>query len=460
VATLKLQDVRRLHDRPLDFIRTALGVRLWEKQRDIVSSVWTRRRTAVRSCHGSGKTYTAATIAAAWLATVPYSLVLTTAPTGRQVKKLLWKELRTIKANARWNLGGRFPPAAPEWTMDEGWLAIGFSTDDPVNSQGWHSRGGTLIIMDEAPGIDADTWQALSGALTGENDRLLAIGNPVDSCGPFYEMFKKADVSKIVISAFDTPNVKLDRVVLPGLVTRQWIEDVRTDYGEDSPLWDSRVLGNFPTQSDRTLVPLAWVEAAQQRWHAMPEEGEKHLGVDVARKGKDSSVIAPRTGNKIGTLRKYTKRDTMELCGWVIEALKETEATLAKIDCDGIGAGVFDRLKEQDYPVVEVHTGIPPGDPMDAEEERTKKRSRFANKRAEILWYVRERLDPTKPDAIGLPPDDKLVGQLTSIPWRLNSKGQIRIDTKEEMAEKGMHSPDETDALALSLMPHTEFVFY
>jgi hypothetical protein len=302
---------RHYRKNPLDIVDRVLGVTPWDMQREILIALFSPsvRRVGVKSCHGAGKTITAAIAALAWLYGGKDRIVLTTAPTGRQVRKLLWREIRSI-----WNkckererpLGGEMPPNAPELVLADGWFATGFSSNDPVNVQGFHAPGGVLVIMDEANGVHPDIWEALAGVLVGVNDRLLAIANPTEPSGPFYKLWSDPDCVKFSISAEDTPNVKAGREVVPGMISRAWVEDRKRAWGEDSALYQSRVLARFPASSDDRLVPLSWLDIAKQR-HADLEDatastdtiiqatgwtGECDLGLDVARYGGDNTVIA------------------------------------------------------------------------------------------------------------------------------------------------------------------------
>lgn len=449
-----LEGILALKEQPSVFIEKILGMYLWEKQAEIAESVRDNQVTAVRSCHGAGKTAIAANVALWYLFTRPYSTVITTAPTGRQVTELLWKEIRKAYKGSSGSLGGYLLPKAPKLSVDDDWILIGFSTDDDVNFQGWHSRGGTLVIFDEAPGVDHKIWEAVKGVLVGRDDRLLAIGNPTESNGPFYNLFRDNAACCIHISADDIPNVRERRPVIPGLSTYEWVEDRRKEWGENSPLFQSRVLGNFPDSDDRTLIPLSWVDAACERWKrykangAWPVSGGQ-LGVDVARHGSDKTIIVsgiPALG--IREIFRFPRQSTMETAGSVVDTIQKTGATSVRVDSDGIGAGVFDRLIEvvddRTAEIVEMRGGMRSSDP-----------TRYLNSRAEWFWTLRERLNPEAENPLAIPDDDNLRGQLSGIRWSLSSKGQIKIESKDDMRARGMKSPDEADAVAyaLAVMP-------
>lgn len=437
------------------YIRDILGLRLWAKQEEIVRSVFgPHRKTAVRSCHAAGKTHTAAGVVLAWLFTGPYRVAVTTAPTGRQVRELLWKEIRKAykAAGKRWrrSIGGYMPPRAPELRIDEDWLAIGFASDDDVNVQGWHSPGGVLVVLDEAPGVDPGIWAALDGVLTGKWDRLLAIGNPTEPSGPFHDLFADPSSSRIAISAFDVPNVVTGETIIPGLATREWVEAMGREWGTDSPMYASRVLGEFPDNADDVLVPRSWVAAAVERWRAREANpdgwtGKANVGLDVARYGEDTTVAAEVFTGGVRRLHKRAKQDTVETVNWVAGLVSMSPAlTSIRVDADGLGAGVFDALRHRpprkDVNVVEMRGGMGSADP-----------DHFVNRRSEWLWGLRQALDPNGPAPIAIPPDDRLREQCTTIRWRLNTHGKIALESKDELRARGVGSPDELDAVAYGL---------
>ncbi|MFO7325985.1 MAG: hypothetical protein DIU62_009735, partial [Pseudomonadota bacterium] len=247
---------------PVWWVREILGDEPWEKQVEILEAVRDYKRTAVASCHAAGKSWIAARVALWFLYSHPYSIVATTAPSFRQVKRVLWQEIRRAHRRARVPLGGRL--LQTELQIDDKWYAFGFSTRDPDRFQGLH-EGHVLVIVDEAAGVSPEIWTAIEGVLTGAHTRLLAIGNPTEPSGPFYELFREPGVAKIHISAFDTPNVQAGRILIPGLVDREWVEDKKRRWGESSPMYQSRVLGRFPESGKDTLIPLSWVQAAQER---------------------------------------------------------------------------------------------------------------------------------------------------------------------------------------------------
>lgn len=470
-----------LQNRPLAFMRDALGERLWSAQKEIVRSVWANPRTLVRACHGSGKTRTAAGVVIAFLLAWPGSVVITTAPTGRQVKSLLWAELRALYHGARFPLGGDLAPSSAEWWISrpEKWFAFGFSTDDGDSFQGPHAEH-VLAVIDEASGVDSSVWTAIDAILTSEHARLLAIGNPTDPASQFAKEHKLAGAHRIQISAYDTPNFSTFGIVeadlvsgaweakiagrplpYPALITPAWAADKARRWGVSSPLFVSRVGGEFPESSSDTLIPLAHVEAAMTR--EVPDATTPNvLAVDVARYGEDRTVIVHRLGRKLRRVGSWAKRGLMETVGSVVLAVRATGATRVRIDDAGLGGGVTDRLLE--IKKLGEDDGALRGvaiEPVNVGSAATRKDR--VNLRAELWWNLRELLDPELGDAIALEPTtetgapwEEALSELASIKYENDSRGRILVESKEDMKARGLPSPDDGDAIMLALAPEPE----
>jgi hypothetical protein len=148
--------------------------------------------------------------------------------------------------------------------------------------QGQHSER-LLVIVDEAPGLDPSFWPSIEGTLASGDSRLLMLGNPTVTSGPFYDAFGRSRSAwkTFSISAFDSPNFRnvtlerllamsdaeLDKNARPFLITRRWVRERYVEWFnggvENSPLWAGRVLGQFPRDASNALFPLAALEQAR-----------------------------------------------------------------------------------------------------------------------------------------------------------------------------------------------------
>ena len=220
------------------------------------------------------------------------------------------------------------------------------------------------------------------------------------------------------------------------------------EWGEDSVLYQTRVLGNFPTQEEDSLIPLAWIEAAVAR-HATAgcapgagghPVGEVEIGVDLARYGECESVACVRRGITVVELRVWKKEDLMQSAGRVVELVRRHRPVWVKVDVVGLGAGVVDRLHELGIAGVIGVNGA----------ERPREPERFASLRAEIYFALRDRFSE---GTIAIPADDRLIAQLAALRYGYTSRGQQKVEGKDEMRERGLPSPDRADALALCFAP-------
>lgn len=430
---------------PVGWVHDRLGEYLWSKQREIAESVRDNRRTAVKSCHGAGKTRVASRIAAWWLDVHPpgEAFIVSTAPTYAQVHGILWEEIRNAAKVAQ----GRGQPlpgrvlGSDQWKLDDGTL-VGWGrkpADTDVHGfQGIHRRY-VLVIIDEGCGVPRQIFTAVEAVTTNVDCRILVLGNPDDPNTEFGDVCKPGSGwNTIQISAFDTPNFTdepFPEHLRPLMLDRDWVEDKRHRWGEDSPRYVAKILGDFPDIGIDTLFPPSLIEAAQQR--RLDPVGRRVLGVDVARYGADRSVIYLRHGPVIRLHSEHAKLPTTETTGRVIAAKRETQADEIRVDGVGVGAGVVDQLTEQGFPVLDMQAGARATEP-----------DRFVNQRAEWAWALRELLEAGDVDLDA--GDDELAAQLGALKFRYDSRGRIVVESKDEMRKRGLPSPDRADAAILT----------
>jgi phage terminase large subunit len=429
---------------PSLFAEVMLGQSLWAKQREILQSVAAHPRTAVKACHASGKTFTAAVAALWWVAHRKRGIVVTTAPTWGQVERVIWGEIHRLAHGSLYPFG---KPLKTELYLAPDRYITGLSTNDGLRFQGFH--GDVLIISDEAPGVLPGIWEAIEGIRAGGDVRVLALGNPVISSGPFYDAFasQRSGWNQITISAFDTPNCEgvtlenllqlpdqeLDRKQLPFLTLRRWVKEKFHEWGPGHQLWESRVMGNFPMQSDSALFWLTWLEQAKVR--ELKGEGEFCAGLDVGGPGEDETVLCVRRGAEIVLLKAWAQPAPR---GDVIAALRPFQNGLKSINVDtvGIGYGMGLHLRDHKLPVREVNVGV-----------AAREKEKYVNLKAQLYWEFRERAKSG--DLSGLA-DDEAISQLASIQYSHNSKGQIEIESKKDALKRGVTSPDRAEAIILA----------
>ena len=447
-ATVAESNGRAASDSPISpvaFAREILGVRLWEKQEEVLTALTENRRVAVKAGNGLGKGFCAA-VAMLWFmyAHRETAIVLSTAPTFRQVRHILWRQIHRLYRPAAETLGGRMLDT--RWELSDERYAMGLSADSADQFQGFHSPN-MFIVVDEAEGVSDEIYEAIESVMTSADPLLLLIGNPTTMEGAFRRAFheERALYRSITISALESPNVQAGRVVFPGLATAAWVEERREIWGEDNPVYRARVLGEFPEQGDDSLFNLRDIEAAVDRFPPSPgPEGDASepviLAVDVARYGSDRSVILRRRGDRVEGIQALRKMDTMQLAARVAASIREHEPVWLHIDEVGVGAGVVDRLRELGHQVRGVNVA-----------SRARQEKTYLNLRAEGYCTLAERFSSGR---ISIPADNQLIGELAAMRYGHDTQtNRLKIESKDDMRKRGLHSPDRADALMLAFLP-------
>lgn len=447
---------------PGGFCRDILGFELWDKQDEIAQALRDNPRVAVPACYSSGKTYLAAALVLWWMMTRRPALVCTTAPTGRQVKKLLWRYVRKLFRKAKVQLGGRL--LQTELILDDDWQAFGFAGSSGHSVQGIHESANVLFIEDEAAGMDPDLLEDFEGITAAKDSRHLKIGNPTVQSGPFWDACKDEKESKrwkvIPISAFDVPNVAQKREVIPGLVSYEWVQDKKARYGVKSPFWITKVLGEFWTASSELVIPIAWAKAALERWdseellawEAANDLGPIEIAVDVGIT-IDETVITKKHGRRIEVLDRFIPMKAGVLLDKIEYWALEVEAEIIRIDATGVGKTIPDLLEDRIYDGLSL---------LDEDIEidaivlgkKPKERDAFEYALDEAQWFMRQAFDPENPEAIAIR-DPQLAKELSARSWTLHPRsGRIKVDTKKDLKKKGIGSPNDADAAMLHFKHH------
>lgn len=444
----------------MGFVRHVLGIRPLRYQVRILESVRDNKSTAVASCHGAGKTMVAAMVVLWFFCTRKPAVVITTAPTGRQVKNLLWRYIRKLHAKSRRKLPGQVLSVElkTDSAEDSDWWALGFASRDSNAAQGVHSEN-VLIVYDEATGVDDEIRDSMEGALGDVNARELALGNPTGDAGFFRDAWEKSKDfwTTINISALKTPNVRARKRLVPGLVGHEWVDKIKKRFGEKHPFWICRVLGRWFNFSDERCVSRDALRQAKKRWDELSDEGDRILGADIAAEGQDSTALVLRSGRRLHTVDVYHEGDPVANARRILDTAKSVNAQKIHVDATGVGLGVYSKLLEMseqgqagDIQLVKVVWG------WSARDKST------YNRLLDEIWFaVRDAFDPANPDAIAISPDDDaLAEQLNLRRWRMDSRGKIKVETKNELRARGAGSPDVGDAAALCFYESSEVMWF
>ena len=428
----------------------------WSKQREILQSVADNRLTAVQSCHQVGKSMSAARAACWWIENHPVgeTFVVSTAPTGPQVKAILWREIG--KAHKKGNLVGH--TNTTEWYIGEEMVAFGRKPNDyePTAFQGIHARY-VLVIIDEASGIPETLWDAASTLATNPDSRILAIGNPDDASSHFAKVCEpNTPWHKIRISAFDSPNFTDEEVpdeLRHVLISPEWTDEKRLEWGEDDPRYISKILGLFPKDDEDGTIKWSWLVAAD-RDIRFKEIGEVSLGVDVGA-GSDRSVIQEKRG-PVFTARQWTSKhkDPERLTGEIVAAAIECNPDRINIDATGWGWGVVGSVRSslRDLGMKAEVNGVMVGEKAQGEIDRGDKiamaSEHYVNLKAQMWWDARDAIRKGEWDVHQL--SEQARNEMSKPRYGRDNRGRIKIEGKEELIKRIGYSPDIADAVLLA----------
>jgi hypothetical protein len=454
---------KRLKPYEYDWVAAAHDFFVWpedeslkEYQEEILAAIPVYKKVCVRSIRGAGKTGTMA------MATLIFALtrdgddwkIPQTASKFKQLTHYLWPEIRKWTRRIKWDVVGR-APFDNRWELQKYGLhlstgsAFPLASDDPDGMEGGHASR-FFAEIDEGKAVAPPVFDSIEGMLSNANNGrneayVLCASTPGEPSGRFYDIQSR----KPGYEDWHVIRITLERVLAAGMVTNEWVEQRARQWGRSSAMFQNQVLGEFAKDAIDGLIPLQWVEAAQDRWEGYPYENRTRLsvvGIDVARSGQDKTVFAKRYGQYIAQLKAEHIASTTEVAGIGKELLRGTDA-YASVDVIGIGAGVVDTLRDNG---------------VDTEAFNASKSStgtdfngllEFANRRAEAWWALRDALDPKNGFELALPPDDELLGDLTSPRYRRLPTGKIRVEEKDEVKKRLGRSPDRGDAVVMTLAP-------
>lgn len=459
--TSRATGVLKYYDSPALFatecINWPVGRGLADYQVEILDAITKHHRVCVRGPHGLGKTAQAA-LAILWFAITRNAdnrdwKCVTTAGAWRQLEFYLWPEIKKWAKRLKWDVLG-IPPLDERTQLLNLKLklrhgeAFAAASDRPELIEGAHADS-VMYIFDESKAIIPQTFDAAEGAFSGASATegleayAIAMSTPGEPNGRFYDIHRRAPG----LEDWWVRHVTLEEAMAAGRVASDWAEQRARQWGTESAVYHNRVLGEFHSADEDGVIPLGWVEAANERWIAWDldgrrDSGEPHtVGVDVARSGTDKTILAVRHGNVITELRTSVREDTMATTGRVVGILNADPLSTAVVDVIGIGAGVVDRLRELNVSV----------EPFNAS-SGTRRRDAsnelgFRNVRTAGWWNLRELLDPARGADVALPPDDELMGDLTAPHVKPISGGKLQVESKDEIRKRIGRSTDRGDAV-------------
>lgn len=462
-------------DDPVRFQREILGVDPWDAQIRILEALRDHNRVSVKSGHKIGKSRLAGGAALWWYSSFDAARAVMTSTTARQVDEILWREVRMLYARAGMCLEcvlrskaepyARIRRPCPHSSLLDGDLSdtarsglrsadfrevVGFTAKQAEAVAGI-SGEAILYIVDEASGVPKQIYQAIEGNRAG-GAKLLLLGNPTKNEGEFYDAFhsKARFYVTFTVSSESTPNAVSGERLIPGLATREWIEEKKEEWGEKSPLYLVRVKGEFAEAEEGKIFNLHTIEVAEQRHSDTPAEGRLYIGVDPAGEAGqgDEIILCPRRGLRQLGFRAFRGLDAAGHLAQVLAMIAEhklpRETPVVVVDREGsVGIKVYRALRAY----AEEHPGT-----FEVVAVRASDRSL---RQPELYDRMRDALAASLSSWLeaggAIVEDAKLAKELHLWEWRQRADGRVKLYPDKDTARKLLgRSPDRYDALALS----------
>lgn len=502
ISTISWPDPRFAKD-PVGFARTILGQTPWEKQVEILNAIRDHDRVSVTSGHKIGKSHTAAMAGFWFYCSFEDARVVMSSTTARQVDEILWREVRRMKSKAGACLDCKLAatkltqrerlsltvPCPHSATVDgrisdlarSGLKAddlrqiVGFTAREPEAVAGI-SGGNILYIVDEASGVDDAIFEAIEGNRAG-GAKILLFSNPTKTEGEFFESHhdkalqfdkdgepvldangrQKGFYFAISVSSEDTPNAKSGKREIPGLATREWIEEKKAEWGEDSPLYLVRVKGQFALNESGKIISLHLIKEAEERHETASDEGRLVVGLDPAGPGDggDETTFVPRRDQKMLDLVVKSGLDEDAIARELLTVLKRHRrpgdpVPVVVVDREGdIGAKVYAKLRAVASAIKDpvkrfVVVGV-----------RSSERSRapgYPRVRDELWANLLEWLRAGG----GILEDAKLAKELHAPSWEAVPGNKVKATAKSDLRRMLDRSPDRADGLTLAVWDRAE----
>lgn len=460
-------------DNPVGFFTQVLGVEPWSRQIDILNAVRDHPRVAIASGHKIGKSACAGGLALWYFASWPDARVVMTSTTSRQVDQILWREIRMLRARsgrcldckAQDPAGLVIPVPCPHSALldgDQGELArtglksrsdfreiVGFTAREAEAVAGISGRN-LLYIIDEASGVPDLIFEAIEGNRAG-GARIVMFGNPTRNEGEFFEAFhgKSKLYFTLRVSSEETPNVASGEILVPGLATREWIQEKAEEWGPDSPMYAVRIKGNHATSEEGKIFSLHAIAEAQLRWLDTLEAGRLYIGVDPAGEsgsGDEAAFICRRGMRAFGlqTRLGLTPQAHLSQVLMIISAYRlPRETPVVVVDREGpIGHDTYVAMRE----FADANVGMFELVSVRASDRAHRQPNLYDRMRDELA----ANLEAWFRDGGAIPEDAKLERDLHSLIWKHHASGRLKLVPKDILRKLLGRSPDRYDALSLA----------
>lgn len=388
-----------------------------------------KKKIAVKSCHGSGKTLLSSVVALHRLLCYAEARVTITSATEAQLKSAFVTTIQSVIEDSL--ITDWFNVSAEQITLKGvkgSWIKLrAWSKSKPESIAGVHCIS-PMFITDECSGIDDAVFEAIEGSMQHQHSCLLMLGNPIHRRGRLFDAFNtKRDI-------FTTYSVAAED---SSFIPQSWIDDMKMEYGEDSNIYKVRVKGEFPDDDIDAFIPVTLIKAAVDRVVHVDKMEDVVAGMDVG-KFHDASVLVIRKGSKVLDIKKYRTRDLMTLSEMVGADIIKYNIIKVAVDANGIGSGVADRLRQM-HPgkVFDVKLGN-----LSPDLDKT-----YYNGRAKAWGLAKKWLNYGS-----IPSNKELIEEGSSLLYGYDIHGRFQLERKVDAFKRGVHSPDHFDAFAYSFM--------
>jgi hypothetical protein len=479
---------RRYFNDPVLWASDYLGIKPWSAQAEVAMSLVDNKNVVVKAGHEVGKSWLAGLLICWWVDTrwdLPGGcFVVSTAPSTRQINAIVWREVRKFYnlAKKRYNEGKVDHPLPGYITSDAHWrlpdgIELGYGAKPPDSADkdtgndsmsGIHARY-VLAVGDEAVGLSKGLIGDLANITSNATSRRFLILNPTNPLAYVASIFKRRlkGWKTFTISVFDSPNFHGRGIcdpercknytkhqemepyegfpveVLETLVDQSYVDDMAEEHGVESATYISRVLGEFAWDMGFTLIRPEDIAKALDCEIVPSIDSRAVLGVDVSRsKRGDKNTVYKWHDGKLRFVDDWNDPNAMNTAERINKLALDNAVSEVRIDGVGLGGPIADRLRQLAagrYEVYEI-LGNNPSPDID----------RWANFRGWGWWSFQDRLSKGLIDIDG--EDEKLQEQLMGVELkkRTTGKDNILLESKEEMAKRGVHSPDHADAAVYS----------
>jgi len=445
---------KRYRDDPVSFATECVN---WGSEKpapyqlEILENLIDNKRACVRGPHGLGKSAVIA-IAVLWFSLTRDGedwKIPTTSSSLRQLKRYTWPEINKWARALNWERIGRSMFNDNELQLTSLRLSTGEAfaskSTNPELMEGAHANN-ILIVFDESKAIPNPVWDSMEGAMSTGDAMWIACSTPGDAAGRFYDIQSRGPAYR----DWWVRHVTAQECVEARRMDPKWANDRRRQWGETSPIYINRVLGNFASNSE-AMIPLSWVEAANERWLAIQESGCMPTAptlpsVDVSQGEADPDIFAYCNLDTVYHIDQFDGELSVATIGRIRNFMDKWPTVPVVIDAVASGSAIIDSVNESHPGRAIAHVGSRGTTMMD--------RSglfKFANVRSAAYWNIRELLNPVYNPTIALPPIDELTGELIAPTYAIASNGAIQVEPKKRLIARIGHSPNYADAVVMAM---------